>query len=58
MLTLLSLSGTLGPPSLAEAVSAACGLYIILMMALMCVIIYSRQRKKPISFFQLPLLLL
>ncbi|MEK5319472.1 GGDEF domain-containing protein [Paenibacillus sp. FSL L8-0644] len=51
MLTLLSLSGTLGPPSLAEAVSAACGLYIILMMALMCVIIYSRQRKKAYILF-------
>ncbi|MGQ3478865.1 GGDEF domain-containing protein [Paenibacillus sp. TY11] len=51
MLTLLSLSGTLGSPSLAGAVSAACGLYIILMMALMCVIIYSRQRKKAYILF-------
>ncbi|MEK3947910.1 GGDEF domain-containing protein [Paenibacillus sp. FSL H7-0703] len=51
MLTLLSLSGTLGFPSLAGAVSAACGLYIILMMALMCVIIYSRQRKKAYILF-------
>lgn len=51
MLTLLSLSGTLGSSSLAGAVSAACGLYIILMMALMCVIIYSRQRKKAYILF-------
>lgn len=58
MLTLLSLSGTLGFPSLAGAVSAACGLYIILMMALMCVIIYSRQRKRAYILFRLPLLLL
>ncbi|MBE0336541.1 GGDEF domain-containing protein [Paenibacillus sp. 23TSA30-6] len=50
-LTLLSLSGTFGFPSLAGAVSAACGLYIILMMALMCVIIYSRQRKKAYILF-------
>ncbi|AUO09392.1 chemotaxis protein CheY [Paenibacillus jamilae] len=51
MLTLLSLLGTLGSPSLAGAISAACGLYIILMMALMCVIIYSRQRKKAYILF-------
>ncbi|MGY5487425.1 GGDEF domain-containing protein [Paenibacillus sp. ALE2] len=51
MLTLLSLLGTLGSPSLAGAISAACGLYIILMMALMCVIIYSRQRKKTYILF-------
>lgn len=50
-LTLLSLRGTWGFPSLTEAVSAACGLYIILMMALMCVIIYSRQRKKAYLLF-------
>ncbi|MGR6762270.1 GGDEF domain-containing protein [Paenibacillus sp. T2-29] len=51
MLTLLSLLGTLGSPSLAGVISAACGLYIILMMALMCVIIYSRQRKKAYILF-------
>nr|WP_241764000.1 GGDEF domain-containing protein [Paenibacillus peoriae] len=50
-LTLLSLMGTWGFPSLAGAVTAACGLYIILMMALMCVIIYSRQRKKAYILF-------
>ncbi|QDY82044.1 GGDEF domain-containing protein [Paenibacillus polymyxa] len=58
MLTLLSLLGTLGSPSLTGAISAACGLYIILMMALMCVIIYSRQRKKAYILFSVAAILI